>query len=127
MPEKLSWSYSVQALGGPTVSGTGNMQVDSYLKLSVVVPKKKKLDVEIQPGGGSGLQVLLIQPLKPSSELSYKAGTETVVLDGPHLLIGSGAVSLLAATVGTLTFDNKADVDAEISILAGRDATPTPP
>ncbi|MGH2690313.1 MAG: hypothetical protein ACRDKW_16125 [Actinomycetota bacterium] len=124
MPEKLAWTYSVQALAGPTVTGSGNMLVDSYVKLNVVVPNKKKLDVEIQPGTGSGLQILLIQPAKPSADLSYTAGSDTIVLDGPHVLIGSGAVSLLAASVGKLTFDNKADVDAEISILAGRDATP---
>ncbi len=125
MAEKLAWSYTVQALGGPTVTGTGNMLVDSYVKLSVVVPKKKTLDVEVQPGAGSGLQFLLIQPLKPSADLSYKAGADTVLLDGPHVLIGTGAVNLLAGSVGKLTFDNKADVDAEISILAGRDATPS--
>jgi hypothetical protein len=127
VPEKLAWSYTVQALGGPTVAGSGNMLVDSYVKLSVVVPKKKTLDVEIQPGTGSGLQILLIQPVKPSPDLSYKTGSETILLDGPHVLIGSGAVNLLAASVGKLTFGNQADVDAEISILAGRDATPTPP
>jgi hypothetical protein len=127
MAEKLAFSYSVQAVGGPTVAGGGTMLVDSYAKLNVVVPKKKTLEVEVQPGAGSGLQILLIQPTKPSAELSYKSGSDSFVLDGPHLLIGSGAVSLLAASVGKLTFDNKSDTDAEISILAGRDATPTPP
>ena len=48
----------------------------------------------------------------------------TIPLDGPHVLIGAGAVALLAATVGTLEFTNGTAEDAEISILAGRDATP---
>ncbi len=124
MAEKIGWTYSVQALGGPSVTGSGSMLVDSYVKLSVVVPKQKTLDVEIQPGAGSSLQILLIQPVTPSPDLSYKSGADTVVLDGPHVLIGSGAVNLLAVSVGKLTFDNKSDVDAGISILAGRDATP---
>lgn len=127
MAEKVSWSYAVQVLGGPTVTGTGTLFPDSYIKLNIVVPKKKSLDVEVQPGGGSGLLFLAIQPAKPSADLSYTAGTDTFLLDGPHLLIGAGAVSLLAGAVGTLKFENKSDFDAEISILAGRDATPTPP
>jgi hypothetical protein len=40
------------------------------------------------------------------------------------VLIGAGAVSLLAAMVGTLSFDNGTDEDAAIDILAGRDSTP---
>lgn len=123
MPEKLNWSYAAEFTGGPTLAGSGTLEVEAYLKLTVTVPANDTLDVEILPGGG-GLQFLVIRPMKPSVDLKYKVGAEEVVLDGPHILIGGGAVGLLAASIDTLQFTNDTAEDAEIAILAGRDATP---
>ena len=127
MSETLSWNYTVQVAGGPTVAGSGSLVVEAYVKLNVTVPKNKSLDVEVLPGTGGTVQILVIRPTVPSDKLSYKIGADTVVLDGPQILVGAGAVSLLAASLGTLTFKNDTTADAEISILAGRDATPNPP
>jgi len=124
MPEKLNWSYVAQVVGGPTLAANGTLDVEAYLKLTVTVPAGGSLDVEVLPGGGGSVQLLVINPSTPSEDLTYTVGTEEVVLDGPHVLIGAGAVGLLAATVGTLTFDNAGAADADIAILAGRDATP---
>jgi hypothetical protein len=124
MPEKLNWSYAAQVVGGPTLAASGALDVEAYLKLTVTVPAGGSLDVEVLPGGGGSVQLLVINPAVPSEDLTYTVGTEEVVLDGPHVLIGAGAVGLLAGTVGTLTFDNAGAEDAEIAILAGRDATP---
>lgn len=129
MSETLKWSYQTTGVGGPTLSAKGEMQVDAYMKLNVTLPANSQQQaVEILTGDeGGALQFLIINPKAPSNNLSYTAGDgPAVVLDGPHVLIGSGAVSLLAATVGTLTFTNNDSEVAEISILAGRDATPTP-
>jgi len=125
--ETVSWNYTVQVAGGPTVAGSGTLVVEAYVKLNVTVPKNKSLEVEILPGTGGKVQVLVIRPTVPSDKLSYEVGVDTVVLDGPHILVGVGAVSLLAASLGTLKFKNDTTADAEISILAGRDATPSPP
>jgi hypothetical protein len=124
MPEQLKWSYSVQAVRGPTISGNGILEVDAYLKLNVTVPAVGSLDVEVLPDGGGSVQLLVINPAKPSKDLTYIVDAVNVPLDGPHVLIGAGAVSLLAATIGTLKFENAGAEDAEISILAGREATP---
>jgi|SRR3954447_15462212 hypothetical protein len=124
MPEKLNWSYATQVVGGPTLAASGSLDVEAYLKLTVTVPAGGSLDVEVLPGGGGSVQLLVINPAVPSADLTYTVGADEVALDGPHVLIGVGAVGLLAATVGTLTFDNAGAEDAEISILAGRDATP---
>lgn len=124
MPETLNWSYAAQVVGGPTLAGSGALEIESYLKLTVTVPAGDTLDVEVLPGGGGSLQFLVISPATPSADLKYTIGTEEVVLDGPLVLIGSGAVGLLAATVGTLQFANDGAEDAEVSILAGRDVTP---
>jgi hypothetical protein len=110
--------------GGPTLAANGTLDVEAYLKLTVTVPAGGSLDVEVLPGGGGSVQLLVINPARPSEDLTYTVGAEEVVLDGPHVLIGAGAVGLLAATVGTLTFDNAGAEDADIAILAGRDATP---
>ncbi len=124
MPEKLNWSYVAQVVGGPTLAANGALDVEAYLKLTVTVPAGGSLEVEVLPGGGGSVQLLVINPAVPSEDLTYTVGTEEVVLDGPHVLIGAGAVGLLAATVGTLTFLNAGAEDAEVAILAGRDATP---
>jgi hypothetical protein len=124
MPEKLNWRYSVQVAGGPTVSGAGALEIEAYEKLSVTVQASGTLDVEIVPGTGASLQVLVISPATPGPDLSYDVSGTPAVLDGPHVLIGAGAVGLLAATVGKLTFKNDGSADAALSILAGRDATP---
>jgi hypothetical protein len=59
--------------------------------------------------------------------LSYKVSTTTadeITLDGPHVLIGSGAVALLVNTPDKFLFANTEATDAKISILVARDATP---
>jgi len=61
--------------------------------------------------------------LSPDAKLTYKVGANDVPLDGPHVLIGAGAVGLLGGAT-SLSFTNKTGADAVIDILVGRDATP---
>ena len=124
MPEKLNWSFATQVAEGPTLAASGTLEVEAYLKIAVTIPAGGSVDVEVLPGGGGGVQLLIINPAVPSEDLTYTVGSEEVVLDGPHVLIGAGAVGLLAATVGTLAFANGGAEDVEVAILAGRDATP---
>ena len=124
MPERVNWSYAAQVVGGPTLAASGAVEVEAYLKLTVTVPAGGSLDVEVLPGDGGSVQLLVINPAAPSEDLTYTVGEDEMVLDGPHVLIGAGAVGLLAATIGTLAFANAGAEDVEISILAGRDATP---
>ena len=124
VPEKLSWSFATQALGGPTIAGSGDIEVEAYVKLTVTIKKGATQDVEVFPGTGGSAQIVIIAPTTPSDQLTYEIGTDKVPLDGPHVMIGTGAVSRLGTKVGTLKFENKSAEDAEVSILAGRDATP---
>lgn len=57
------------------------------------------------------------------AEKTYEVNGTTVPLDGPHVLIGAGAVALLGESIGMLKFSNGTSEDATVSILAGRDAT----
>jgi len=124
MTEQVNWSYAVQVAGGPVLAGAGVRAVDGYVKLSLTVPAGGTQSLEVLPGTGGAVQVLVIAPGKPSDKLTYELDGNDVPLDGPHVLIGAGAVSLFAAKVGTLAFTNGTDEDAPIDVLAGRDATP---
>jgi hypothetical protein len=124
MAEKLSWTFAARVLGGPTVAAAGDLDVDAYVKVAVTVAAGATTEVEILPGGGGAAQLVVISPAKPSDQLTYEVGGKAVALDGPHVLIGSGAVGMLGAKVGTLKFKNATAEDADLSIIAGRDATP---
>ena len=124
MTEQVNWSYAVQVSGGPTLAGAGMRLVDGYMKLSLTVPANGNKSIEVLPDAGAPVRILVIAPAKPSDKLTYKLDGSDVPLDGPHVLIGAGAVSLFAAKVGTLAFANATGEDAAIDILAGRDSTP---
>ena len=124
MAEKLSWTFAARVLGGPTVARSGDLEVEAYTKLAVTIKKNTTQDVEIFPGAGGSAQLVVISPAAPSDKLTYEVGGKKVPLDGPHIMIGSGAVGMLGSAVGTLKFENKTAQDADIAIIAGRDATP---
>lgn len=124
MPEKLNWTFAARVLGGPTIAESGELDVEAYVKLAVTIKKGATQDVEIFPGGGGSAQIVVISPAKPSVKLTYDVGGTDVPLDGPHVLIGGGAVGMLGDKIGTLKFKNDTTADADLSILAGRDATP---
>lgn len=123
MAEKIKWNYVVQALKGPSVSATGTIEVDAYDKFEVTIADTVTQAVNLVPSGI--VSVLLINPKSPDQNLSYEINGNPVVLDAPHLLLGSGAVGLLGG-VTSLTFTNATGADAVIEILIGRDATPSP-
>ena len=124
MAETLNWNFVANITGGPTLVGAGALDIEAYVKVNVTVPANDDLDVEILPGAGGALQVLVISPATPNLDLTYDVDGEAISLDGPHVLIGAGAARLLGAAVGTLTFTNGTAEDIDLSILAGRDATP---
>ena len=122
MAETISWNYVAQALGGPSLSGQGDLTVDAYDKITVTIAAGATQEVDLVPSGTVSL--LVINPAVPDIDLSYDVGGNAVALDGPHVLIGTGAVSLLLAVRRDLSFTNNTGADATIEILLGRDATP---
>jgi len=121
MAEKINWNFVIQALNGPTVSGAGTLEMDAYDKIEVTITVGATQQVNLVPSGTVSL--LIINPVVPDAGLSYDVGGNTVALDGPHVLIGAGAVSLLGGATD-LSFTNNTAADATIEILLGRDATP---
>jgi hypothetical protein len=121
MGEKVNWNYVAQAINGPSLSAAGSVDVDAYDKFEITIPDDATQAVNLVPAGTVSL--LVINPIISDKKLTYKVGSKVVSLDGPHVLIGAGAVGLLGGAT-SLSFTNKTGADAVIDILVGRDATP---
>ncbi|MGB7539950.1 MAG: hypothetical protein WBM17_15525 [Anaerolineales bacterium] len=123
MSEKIVWSFKAQVSGGPTLSVTDTIEMDAYDKIDATIPKNSVATaVEVQPGDGAKFLLILAASYE---DLTYKVDDRVgaITLDGPHILIGEGAVSLLHDTQNTLTFTNaNATTDNKVSILVGRTA-----
>jgi hypothetical protein len=122
MAQQVNWSFLVEAVGGPRLGGSGRLDVDAYDSVHVDIAAGATTAVAILPGQSPDVTLLVIHPRSPSPHLTYDVGGSAVPLDGPHVLIGAGAVKLLAADVGSLTFKNDTGADAGIDILVGRTA-----
>ncbi|HEX6938792.1 MAG TPA: hypothetical protein VF158_05230 [Longimicrobiales bacterium] len=127
MPQKVSWTVSVQVLGGPKITASDTMTVDAYDRLDVVVEAgAENKEVEVQPGAAGQVQFVSISSSAYGPELTYRVNSDTaneVALDGQHVLIGSGAVGLLGAAPNTLYFSNDLTEDVSVTVLVARKAT----
>ncbi len=124
MSQSIDWNISARASGGPLVSGVGSASVDAYDRITVTIADGATQAVTIAPGDWSTVSFLAINPSKAGPKLSYNNGTSDTVLDGPHFLVGAGAVGLLGTGTASLSFKNTSGADVVIDILVGRDATP---
>jgi hypothetical protein len=127
MPETVMWSFAVEASQGPRLAGSDSLSVGAYDKLSVVIePGATDVDVDVQPAGTAGkVKALVIQAGVYDKDLTFSAdgGATKFPLDGPVVLIGTGAVLLLSAAPKTLRFANATAADATIDVFVGRDPT----
>lgn len=161
MAETINWTVDIQVSGGPRISQSRRLLVEAYDKIDVEVPAAEpvaaapgtftpgRADVQVQPGGAGQVQFLVISSSVYSDQLVYRVNTPTapvppppvvpgptttgVPLDELQLLIGTGAVGLLAEPPQTLYFSNRiwdAALNqgqiASIQIFVGRDATLIP-
>ena len=131
MSIKINWALNAQIADGPRIVAADAIDVDAYDNIEVTVPKHQNnadgtAIVNAQPGDQSHVMFLLITAdTYQNSPLSYiiDGSNKVVKLDAPQLLIGAGAVSLLAGAPTKLTFTNTGPTDAAIRILVGRKAT----
>lgn len=122
MPETINWNFVIKVLQGPSISASASIdEIDAYDKFDINLADNVTQTVNLVPSGN--ISLLVINPKTPDKDLSYDLGGNPVALDGPHVLIGSGAVSLLGGAT-SLTFTNNTAGDAVIEILVGRDSTP---
>jgi hypothetical protein len=124
MSERINWSYKVQAVGGPTLAGSGSTSTDAYEKFTLTVPTPAGTAVVVDVSAGTGAQFLLLTA-SVYENVTFKVGAGPVrKLQGPILLVGSGAMALLGAALNQFTFTNNGTTDVTIGLFIGRDATP---
>lgn len=124
MSERINWSYKVQAVGGPTLAGSGNISPDAYEKFTIMVPAPAGTAVGVDVMAGTGAQFLLLTS-SSYENVTYKVGGgATRTLNGPIMLVGSGAMALLGDPLNKFTFTNNNPIDITIELFVGRDATP---
>lgn len=121
----ISYSFTLNVSQGPSVVAAGQLDVEAYELISVVVPENGgKTKVDIQPGAGGQLLIVTADKYGNLTYVVDGAGGSRE-LDGPHILVGSGAVKLLGATQNQIEFtNNDAQNAANVKIFVGRDATP---
>lgn len=127
MTESIKYSLNFQVVGGTSVPISSEIAVDAYEKIQVAVPAgATDLTINLQPDGANLAKLLLIKSSTYGDTLTYKVNTSTTViaLNGPHIFIGSGAVSILNSSPTKLLLSNGLTGDVTIDILLGRDATP---
>lgn len=129
--EKLTYTVSAQLANGPKLASAGTVDVEAYGKFSATIAAgAADLEVALPWGSGGKAAVLLMKPSKPSDTLSYKVNDKSAAssfaLNGPHLLLGTGAVALLDPAPARLFFSNAGTEDLAVEILIGGDATPGP-
>jgi hypothetical protein len=124
MSERINWSYKVQAVGGPTLAGSGSASTDSYEKFTITVPTPAGTAVVVDVSAGASAQFLLLTS-STYENVTYKVGGGAArTLNGPILLVGSGAVALIGGTLNQFTFTNNGTTNVTIGLFIGRDATP---
>lgn len=126
MAETINWSTTFDTVLGPRIEASGIQTVGAYDKISIqLAAEATDVDVDVQPSAtASDVQLLVITASSYEAQVtvSADAGTTKITLDGPIVLIGAGAVGLLASPPQTLRFANP-DTDAiDIAILVGRQA-----
>lgn len=122
--EKAVFTIKVQIPNGPGLEIAHDIPVHAYGKFSAVVTAgATDTPVSLPWGADAAARFLVIKPAKAAATLSYKANdsasTEVFVLDGPHVLCGSGAVKMLAEQPLKLFFSNSGPADMAVEILIG--------
>jgi len=122
----INWQFQAAIPGGPAFTlNLPNVSVDGYDVVAVTIPAGKTLAVPIQPSSPSGDVVFLVvssSQYDPGLTYTVDAVGVAHAVDGPHLLVGSGAVGLVngAASPQTLTFDNTLANDIDVQVVVGR-------
>lgn len=125
MTDRLTYSMSVAAEGGPTISADDHIDVAAYDKIEAEIPKSSVVTtVDVQPSLLTELKALIIiADVYEDLTFTVDDVVKEFTLDGPLLLIGAGNIGMLGATVNALKFTNaNATTARNVTILVARDA-----
>ena len=123
----VNWQFQAAIPGGPSVLlNQPSIPIEAYDVAAVdIAPGASNVDVRIQPSSGAG-DVLFVAVSSSVYDhgINYTvdALTDKHVLDGPHVLLGSGAVGLLnsSASPQKLVFNNTSTQKASVQVVVGR-------
>jgi hypothetical protein len=123
----VNWQFQAAIPGGPSVLLTQPAIPVAAYDVAVVdiAPGASGIDVPIQPSTGAGDVVFLVvssSVYDPGINYTVDALSVKNVLDGPHVLLGSGAVGFLnnSAPPQKLVFNNTSAKDASVQVVVGR-------
>lgn len=126
----IKWNFQAAVAGGPSVAlSQPGITVDAYDVVQVALPDGASgTAVSIQPSSSaSEMALVVISSDEYGAKLTYQVDSvgATNVLDGPHVLIGSGAVSFLhpGGAPSSLSFTNHLGKTANVSVLVGRNVS----
>ena len=130
MTKSINWAFTAQVSDGPTQQLSGSIDIEGYEEIEVDVTAGASTKVNVQPADGglfllissSNYDTLTYEVLDATDKAVGTPSTKT--LDGPHILVGAGAVALLETAENTIKFSKGGSEDATVNILVGRDATP---
>ena len=123
----INWQFQAAIPGGPSVLlNQPGITVAAYDVAAVGIPAgSSNVNLPIQPSSGAGDVIFLVvssSVYDPGINYTVDALTAAHVLDGPHVLLGSGAVSFLnsSAPPQKLVFNNTLTKDINVQVLVGR-------
>jgi hypothetical protein len=123
----INWQFQAAIPGGPSVLLNQPMlTVAAYDVAAVdVAAGASNVPLPIQPSSGAGDVIFLVVSSSlydPGINYTVDALPAAHVLDGPHVLLGSGAVGLLNSSTPPqkLTFNSTAAKDANVQVVVGR-------
>lgn len=123
MSHSIQFNLVASVAGGPSISGSGTMEVPVYSVMEVTVPAGGSAVLDASPDTAGHLLIITADSY---DNITYTVtGGVTATLDGPHALLGSGAVGLLNGgnPVETITFNSNATEDVDVTLMLGRDAS----
>ncbi|WP_417067302.1 hypothetical protein [Niveibacterium terrae] len=120
--EKLVIAARLNIPNGPELSLDTEIPVSGYGKFCALIAAGA-VDFALPLPWAQSLAPQFLAIKATRQGLSYKlndaASTETYLVDGPHLLFGSGALGLLGAHPVTLYFTNGGTTDIAVEVLIG--------
>lgn len=127
----ISWVVNVQVDGRVAMSAsTAAETAEAIDSLQVTIaPEDTDKVVDLMPGPGSAVKLLIIKSSRYGDDLEFKASDGTsdsdpVTLTAPQVYAG-GSVALFGLNPNQLKFTNtSATKGADIAIFVARDATP---
>lgn len=128
MAQKIVLRTNVAVAGGPTLQVNWPAEVEVVTKCAVEVPDDPAaFDVSLPLDSGNDVELFVLTCNEYDAGLTYTVdgagGAADLKVDGPHVLIGTGATGLLGTAPTKLTFTNSTGKPVKIDILVGRQAT----